>query len=119
MDVLDIAVLFRADIISHIPRRSFGHTCHMENKCIAWFSNGDAFIDLIPEFAEVDHYIMRWRGEFRADETGFHGFQLASDDGSRLYVDGKLIVDNDGDHGTVTVAANMMLQAGWHPIVIT
>ena len=107
---------------SHLQHFSFGHTCDMKDKCIAWFNNGDSFIDLIPDFAEVDRYLMRWRGDFRADETGFYGFLTASNDGSRLYLNGELIVENDGDRSSrqvVTRQGSVFVQDGWHPLVIT
>ncbi len=39
-------------------------------------------------------------------------FQLTSDDGSRLYVNGALIVDNDGLHGTASKEGQIFLNPG-------
>jgi hypothetical protein len=41
---------------------------------------------------------------------------LLSDDGSKLYIDGKLIVDNDGCHGELEKSENAQLTEGMHVI---
>ncbi|MFN0037215.1 MAG: PA14 domain-containing protein, partial [Saprospiraceae bacterium] len=45
-------------------------------------------------------------------------FQLASDDGSRLFVDGQEIINHDGPHGMAPKEAEIALRAGYHPIQI-
>jgi cytochrome c len=45
-------------------------------------------------------------------------FQIGSDDGSRVYLDGKLLIDNDGLHGMDGKEAEVALRAGYHPIRI-
>lgn len=47
---------------------------------------------------------------------GTYRFALASDDGSKLYVDGKQVVDNDGAHGVITAAGTVDLLPGKHAI---
>jgi hypothetical protein len=49
-------------------------------------------------------------------EDGVYGFYLTSDDGSRLVVDGKQVVDNDGVHGARERSGYVALAAGLHPI---
>lgn len=44
--------------------------------------------------------------------------QLSSDDGSRLYVDGQLLINHDGWHGSTPKEAEVALRAGYHPIRI-
>jgi len=44
--------------------------------------------------------------------------QLASDDGSRLYLDNQLLIDNDGPHGMDPKDAEVAIRAGYHPIRI-
>lgn len=45
-------------------------------------------------------------------------FNLTSDDGSKMYVDGKLVVDNDGLHSSETKSGHAALAKGFHTIVI-
>ncbi|ARN56192.1 Thermostable beta-glucosidase B [Sedimentisphaera salicampi] len=45
------------------------------------------------------NFSVRWTGAVRVDETGDYIFGLNSDDGSRLFIDGELVVDNWGNHG--------------------
>lgn len=42
-------------------------------------------------------------------------FRLVSDDGSRLFVDDKLVVDNGGNHGLDPRDGELILKAGKHP----
>ena len=53
------------------------------------------------------------------EEAGTYRLQLASDDGSRMSLDGARIVDNDGAHGTIRVASEPLeLTAGEHALFI-
>ncbi|GAB3870152.1 hypothetical protein GCM10029964_004080 [Kibdelosporangium lantanae] len=60
----------------------------------------------------ADNWSARWTGTLTAPATGTYELALTSDDGSRLYLDGGLVVDNWGDHGTQTRTASVTLQAG-------
>lgn len=57
-------------------------------------------------------------GYIRVPEDGIYGFVLSSDDGSMLYIDGKVAVDNDGEHSTVIKSASRALRAGYHRIEV-
>jgi alpha-L-fucosidase len=59
---------------------------------------------------------MVWKGYFNANYTGGYQFWLESDDGSVLYLDKNLIVDNDGDHGLEEKSGYAYLQQGWHAL---
>jgi hypothetical protein len=50
---------------------------------------------------------------------GIYTFYTASDDGSRIYIDDKLIVDNDELHGIIEKSGVIALGEGYHPIHIT
>ena len=58
------------------------------------------------------NYSIRWTGTFTATETKTHWLAITSDDGSFLYVDDKLVADNGGTHGEVTVPAAVAMEAG-------
>lgn len=57
-----------------------------------------------------------FEGDLEITTAGAYTFSLASDDGSKLYIDGKTVVDNDGDHGVITAAGGIELSAGKHAI---
>lgn len=44
--------------------------------------------------------------------------QLSSDDGSRLFLDQQLLIENDGPHGMDPKEAEVALRAGYHPLQI-
>ena len=46
--------------------------------------------------------------------TGLWIFSTESDDGSRVYIDGRLVVDNDGLHGMVDRSGQIGLEWGFH-----
>lgn len=73
-------------------------------------------LDPKPEGAEA--YGLRFTGYIHAPEKGLYSFSLGSNDGSRLYLHDKLIVNNDGEHKFQRRAGHMGLEAGLHPIVI-
>ncbi|MEN9991331.1 MAG: hypothetical protein RLZZ224_1033, partial [Verrucomicrobiota bacterium] len=44
-------------------------------------------------YANTDDFAMAWEGEFTVKEGGKHEFIIDSDDGSRLFIDGKALCD--------------------------
>ena len=57
---------------------------------------------------------MIWKGYINAPQTGGYQFWTESDDGSILYIDSEIVVDNDGDHGMVEETGRAYLQKGFH-----
>lgn len=55
-------------------------------------------------------------GYFLAPEDGVYLFHCRSNDGSKLYLDGELLVDNDGLHKTTVKSGITTLKKGYHPI---
>ncbi len=45
-----------------------------------------------------EHFGVRFDGKLEAPEDGPYRFMLASDDGARLYINGREVIDNDGTH---------------------
>ncbi len=52
----------------------------------------------VPQRTAVAGYALRFTGEIQIDQAGKYTFFTSSDDGSRLYIDNQLVVDNDGVH---------------------
>ena len=65
-----------------------------------------------------DRFAFRYQGWIEFPEAGDYTFTTRSDDGSRLWIDGQLVVDNDGIHGAVEVAGTVSVQAGRLPIEV-
>jgi hypothetical protein len=66
-----------------------------------------------------DYFGFRFTGYIEVPEDGTYYFYLASDDGSQLFIDNKLIVDNDGLHSAgEDVRGAIGLQAGKHLIEV-
>ena len=61
---------------------------------------------------------LRFTGFLEVPTDGRYRFHLASDDGSKLWVGGALVVDNGGVHGTKTVTGEADLVAGSVPIEV-
>lgn len=51
-----------------------------------------------------DNFVFAFDGFIEVLNTGNHTFFTTSDDGSRLYINGTLVVNNDGAHGPVEVS---------------
>jgi hypothetical protein len=58
-------------------------------------------------------YVLRCSGQLVITDNNYHEFDLTSDDGSNLYIDG-LLIANDGLHGTQTKSAAKFLGYGLH-----
>jgi PA14 domain len=65
-----------------------------------------------------DTFSTLWSGYLAVGEAGRYEFWTNSDDGSRLYVDGQLIVDNGGRHGMLKVQGTVALEAGPHQVTL-
>jgi len=60
---------------------------------------------------------IQWIGKLKITNSGSYAFQIASDDGSRLYVDGVLVVQNDGPKGELPGTSTFLnLSSGLHDI---
>lgn len=66
----------------------------------------------------IEHFAVRWTGGIHVNEDRIYEFLLTSDDGSRLFIDDQLVVDNDGTHGMVQESGTIMLDAGLHALRI-
>lgn len=63
-------------------------------------------------------FVARCEGFLHVPVAGRHRFHLTSDDGSRLSVAGRMVVENDGVHAAEEREGEIELAAGVHPVVI-
>ncbi|MEO1573385.1 MAG: PA14 domain-containing protein [Pseudomonadota bacterium] len=64
----------------------------------------------------ADNFGLVFTHQIVVSESADYFFQTTSDDGSKLYVGGALVVDNDGLHGAQTVVSSIFLTAGTYPL---
>lgn len=65
-----------------------------------------------------DHFALVLEGRIRVDADGLYRTVLVSDDGSKLYLHDRLIIDHDGNHPPKAASDVVFLEKGWHPIRI-
>jgi outer membrane protein OmpA-like peptidoglycan-associated protein len=61
-------------------------------------------------------FAIDYNGRIMLPQAGTYTFRLASDDGSKLFIDGREVIDNDGIHGTNQLDAEVTLAAGLHDV---
>jgi hypothetical protein len=66
----------------------------------------------------TEWFAIDYTGRFWIGKPGEYKFELTSDDGSMLYVDDKLVIDNSGLHPPVTLHGKVDLAGGIHNIRI-
>lgn len=79
-------------------------------------STGAAWEGLDTRFVET--YASRHTGVINILEDGDYTFFLSSDDGSKMWLDGELVINNDGLHGMVERSATRTQTAGFHDLRI-
>jgi hypothetical protein len=68
------------------------------------------------EADKLNDYGMVFSGYIKVSEDGIYKFYTRSDDGSALYIDGKKVVDNDGEHTPTEKSGKVPLAKGLHEI---
>jgi hypothetical protein len=65
-----------------------------------------------------DHFALLMFTNLKVPETGEYVFYAGSNDGSRLWIDNKLVVDNDGQHGYELKSGKIHLTKGTHSLML-
>lgn len=65
-----------------------------------------------------DYFSCIFEGLVDIPSSGLHTFYLNSDDGSKLYLNGELLINHDGDHSSIDKKGEALLKAGKHRIRI-
>jgi len=64
------------------------------------------------------YYGYSYHGYIEVPKDGIYNFFLISNDGSKLYIDGKELIENDANHGAVEEPGRVGLKAGFHKILV-
>ena len=64
-------------------------------------------------------FAIDYTGRFWISNPGEYTFELTSDDGSRLYIDDRPIIDNDGLHPPAEKTGKLELSSGVHAIRVS
>jgi cbb3-type cytochrome oxidase cytochrome c subunit len=67
----------------------------------------------------ANDFAIKFEGYLRIDRDGVYRFRVISDDGSKLVIDGKEVVLNDGIHAPRSVSNSARLKRGTHKVVAT
>ncbi len=68
--------------------------------------------------SRIEWFAIRYRGKFTVAAAGSYRFRLVSDDGSMLYIDGRLIINNDGQHPPFSRGGSLTLETGEHSLFV-
>jgi len=80
------------------------------------FESVASSLDIESRQLREDYWGMVLDGQIEITNSGDYTFYLNSDDGSLLYIDDELVVNNDGDHSVVELSGQKRLTAGTHEI---
>jgi len=70
-----------------------------------------------PGFGDIFKWFgIQYRGVITIKESGLYRYRILSDDGSKLYIDDILVIDNDGIHESISKTGEIYLAPGTYPI---
>jgi hypothetical protein len=64
------------------------------------------------------YFGFRYSGYIRIPQDGLYHFYLKSNDGSKLFIDGRELIENDANHGAVEEPGTVGLKAGFHKLMV-
>ena len=81
-------------------------------------NSGRTDIFTIKNAPRENYYGYRFQGYINVPKDGIYNFCLTSNDGSRLVIDGKELIENDANHSAVEEPGSVGLKAGLHRILV-
>ena len=76
-----------------------------------------SFVEGFPGVTDrIEWFGIVYTGKFGITKPGNYKFKLISDDGSKLWIDGKPLINNDGVHPPTDVEEGIVLTTGTHTI---
>lgn len=70
------------------------------------------------QFDRAENIAVQFKSYIKIDKPGEYIFYLASDDGSKLFVNDSQVVNNDGNHGVLERSGKIELEKGIHSIEV-
>ena len=67
---------------------------------------------------KAERFGFQYKTILKVEKTGHYLFTCLSNDGAKMWLDNKLILDNDGVHGTSRTEALATLDAGFHRVEV-
>jgi alpha-L-fucosidase len=80
--------------------------------------SGAATVISLQKKQRKDKFAFRFEGYIKIAKDGLYTFFTQSDDGSKLFIDGIEVVNNDGDHGAEEKSGRAALKKGVHKIKV-
>lgn len=72
----------------------------------------------IPKIDRKENFALSYNGYIKIPVNGVYKFYLGSDDGSRMYLDGRMLINNDELHAMKVDSSEAALSRGFHPVRI-
>ena len=85
----------------------------------SWGVTPPAVLQAAPGQPDADYFSIRWNGQIRSVYSEIYNIRTTSDDGVRLWVGGRPVIDNWTDHGSTEDVGQFRMDAGvWYAIVL-
>ncbi len=66
----------------------------------------------------IEDFAVNFKCKLAILKSGVHMFELISDDGSKLYINGKIVINNDGIHDVISKKSFLNLNKGFHDVEV-
>ena len=73
-------------------------------------------LDLLDIVDTINHYAALFETTLKVGKTEEYTFNITTDDGSRFYIDGELMIENDGAHRPIQKFCTKTLEKGRHEL---
>ena len=80
--------------------------------------SGTADLISVKNAPRETYYGYRYNGYINIPKDGIYEFFLVSNDGSKLYIDGMELIENDANHGAIEEPGKVALKSGLHKILV-
>jgi len=115
--------------ISGTPSATFTTNTVCFPSCFSWSDDGDSVSNFLgvpsgyttglsADYSGLNSHALQLSGYLNIATSAVYNLGLYSDDGSYMWVDDVLVVNNGGDHAPSAASSNVFLTAGAHTLFI-